>query len=230
MPSDDLRNSNEPPRRDRRAGEHDAARAREQRRAQEVGDRERRGVDLVALAAVAALDPRDGVDLVGRDRAARRLLRGVLDAVDRRDVRGDRAQREVAAPLGFGLVVDRLAQAVLPVRVHPVLEPVERLAQHRQHLEHAFVRRDRVLVARHARERLLQPPHPLVELGVVRRRDRVGAVQLAHHPVHRRRRERRGQRGRRVLLGLVRFVEDRRNRRPAAARRRWRDRGRTARG
>ena len=178
------------------------------RRAQEVRDRERRGVDLVALAGLAALDPGDRLDLVGGQRAAGRLQRRVLDAVDRRDVRRDAAQGEIAPPFRLRRVVDRLAQAVFPVRVQPVLEPVERLAHRRQHLEDALVGRDRILVAGDARERLLQPPHPFVELGVVRAGDRVGAMQLAHHAVDRDRRERRGQRGGRVLLGLVRLVDD----------------------
>ena len=85
--------------RDRRAGEDDAARAREQRRAQVIGNLERRGVDLVARIPFAPFDPGDRVDLVGRERAGLRLQRGTLDAVDGGDVRADRAQRQIAPAL-----------------------------------------------------------------------------------------------------------------------------------
>jgi hypothetical protein len=69
--------------------------------------------------------------------------------------------------------------------VHPVLEPIERLAHDREHLGDRLVRADRIAVAGDGGERLLQPPHPLVELGVVGCGDRIDAMQLAHHAVDR---------------------------------------------
>ena len=62
-------------RRERGAGQHDALRALEERRAQIVGDVERRRVDFVAALAFEALDPGDR--FVGRQlRAFDRVSRG----------------------------------------------------------------------------------------------------------------------------------------------------------
>ena len=95
------------------------------------------------------------------------------------------------------------------MRVEPVLEPVEGLLQTVERFGGGYVRGQRITVAGHARERLHQTAHALVEFGVVRSRHLILPVQAAHRAPDRRRRERRGQRGRGPLLALVRLVEDR---------------------
>ena len=98
-PSDRLRKSKLPSIGDRRAGEHDALRARKERRAQELRDVEGRAVDFVAAVAFAALDPGDR--FVGRQ----------LRAIDRALMRENRAHRQIAAAFGLGVVLDPLLQA-----------------------------------------------------------------------------------------------------------------------
>ena len=90
MPSVRRTKSNDPIRRERRARQDDALRAREERRSQEVGDVVRRAIHAVPPVCIAALDPRD------RFRNAR------FGTIDHRFVREHQAQREVPPAFAFG--------------------------------------------------------------------------------------------------------------------------------
>ena len=96
-----------------------------------------------------------------------------------------------------------------PVGVHPVLEPVERVAQLVERAVRALRLRQRIALAGDPRERRLRAPNALVDLSIECGRQLVGAVQLAHHAADRRARERRGQRIGGPALALMRLVEDR---------------------